>query len=299
MKDGKKITTINLTRGTTEGEVTSKARTFASFSEASAFAKSAALKRRCSVSVFQQGDKWLVDDIGKPKSLASETEIKAKPIAKNLIYGPSRPRRYGSITQRIADNRRRGGTRAELELERILRNVGGGAFRGRFRREWAYGGRWIVDFYFPEVRLGIEVDGSYHNTLQQRHRDQEREKALAMSGITIIRLENDEVFGDRESLLLKIHTGWRKAKIAYQQFSERTKPIQSRRIVPSRNSRQTNRVNAAPYNGGWTSLRQGESRVGDAYERVYVSEGIAGSRDEQRAMNKQQFSDMRKRSRGE
>lgn len=274
--------------------MTSTFRAFASFSEASAFAKSAALKRGCLVSVFQQGDKWLVDDIGKPKSLASETDIKAKPKS---VYRPSCPPRHGSITQRIADNRRRGGTRAELELERILRSVGGGAFRGRFRREWAYGGRWIVDFYFPEVRLGIEVDGSYHNTLQQRHRDREREKALAMSGITIMRLANDEVFGDRESLLLKIHAGWRKAKIAYQKFSEFNKSKQSRRIVPSRNSRQPNRVNAAaPYNGGWTSLKQGESRVGDAYEKVYVSEGIAGSRDEQRAMNKQQFIDMRKRS---
>lgn len=44
-------------------QMTSTFRAFASFSEASAFAKSAALERQCSVSVFQQSDKWLVEDL--------------------------------------------------------------------------------------------------------------------------------------------------------------------------------------------------------------------------------------------
>jgi very-short-patch-repair endonuclease len=279
--------------------MTSTFRAFASFSEASAFAKRAALERQCSVSVFQQGDKWLVEVLGILDSKASETNIAPKIAKPKLKYRPFLPRKCGSITQRIADSRRSGGTRAEIVLEHILLNVGGGMFRGRFQREWAYGGRWIVDFYFPEVRLGVEVDGGYHNHIAQQHRDKERENALAMSGITIIRLKNDEVFGDRESLLLKLHSGWRKAKIVSRKFSERTKPLQRRPIVPSRSPRQPNFVSAPPFNGGWTTLKQGENRVGDAYEKVYANEGIAGSRDEQRAMNKQQFSDMRKRSRGQ
>lgn len=282
-----------------EIQMTNTFRAFASFTEASAFAKSAALETQCSVSVFQQGDKWLVKVVGMRDSTASEKNIAPKIAKPKLKYCPFIPRKFGSITQRIADSRRSGGTRAEIELEHILLNVGSGWFRGRFQREWAYGGRWIVDFYFPEVRLGVEVDGGYHNHFAQQHRDKERESALAMSGITIIRLTNDEVFGDRQSLLLKLYSGWRKAKIASRKFSERTKPIQRRPIVPSRSLRQPNFGSAPPFNGGWTSLKQGENRVGDAYEKVYADEGIAGSRDEQRAMNKQQVTDMRKRSRGQ
>ncbi len=225
MKDGKKITTINLTRGTTEGEVTSKARTFASFSEASAFAKSAAIERRCSVSVFQQGDKWLVEVLGMLDATASEANIQSTIAKPKLNYRRLPPETFGSIAQSIVGNPRCQGTRAELELEHILCNVGGGMFRGRFQRDWEYGGRWIIGFYFPEVRLGIEIDGAYTNSSSQQHSDKEREEALARSGITIIRLASDEVLGERESLLFKLHSGWRKAKIASQQSSERKEPI--------------------------------------------------------------------------
>lgn len=279
--------------------MTNTFRAFASFSEASAFAKSAALESQYSVSVFQQGNKWLVKVLGMLDSTASEKNIAPKTAKPKLKYRPFIPRKLGSITQRIADSRRSGGTRAENELEHILLNVGGGKFRDRFQREWAYGGRWIVDFYFPEVRLGVEVDGGYHNHIAQQHRDKERESTLAKSGITIIRFTNDEVFGDRQSLLLKLLSGWRKAKIASRKFSELTKFIQHGQILPSRSQREQYVVSATPFNGGWTSLKQGKNRVGDAYEKVYISEGIAGNRDEQRAMNKQQFSDMRKRSRGQ
>lgn len=68
--------------------MTSKARTFASFSEASAFAKSAALKRRCSVSVFQQDDEWLVEELpskaSPTPSVPSPQEMDASSTATHL-----------------------------------------------------------------------------------------------------------------------------------------------------------------------------------------------------------------------
>jgi len=67
----------------------------------------------------------------------------------------------------IAAERREHPTRAERALAAILNEVNGGALEGRFRREWVCGGRWIVDFYFPEVRLPIEVDGGYHRSTFQ------------------------------------------------------------------------------------------------------------------------------------
>src|SRR3981081_3172884 len=54
-------------------------------------------------------------------------------------------------------------TRAEAELERVLNSLTGGILRGKFKREHVVSGKWIVDFFFPEIRLRIEVDGTVQN----------------------------------------------------------------------------------------------------------------------------------------
>ena len=211
-----------------------------------------------------------------------------------MTYRPPRTK-HASRTQCIADERRGGGTKAERKLERILNEVSDGVLRGRFQREWAYGGRWVVDFFFREVRLGIEVEGGYHRSLKQQLRDVERELALEQAGVTLVRVANEDVFGDREALLSKLRDGWRRAQVAYRAFHARNKPIQRRLVGTQASPRRTTRTSVA-YSGGWTSIKQGTTSVGDAFDKVLIDEGIAGTRDEQRAMNKQQFADMRKRS---
>jgi len=111
----------------------------------------------------------------------------------------------------IADERREHPTRAERALAAILNGLNEGALDGRFRREWVCGGRWIVDFYFPEVRLGIEVDGGYHRSTTQKGWDLFKEGGLESAGVTLLRLTNEEVFGDREPLLKKLRQAWRAA----------------------------------------------------------------------------------------
>jgi very-short-patch-repair endonuclease len=111
----------------------------------------------------------------------------------------------------IADERREHPTRAERTLAAILGGLNEGALDGRFRREWVCGGRWIVDFYFPEVRLGIEVDGGYHRSTVQRGWDLFKDGGLESAGVTVLRLTNEEVFGDRERLLGKLRQAWRTA----------------------------------------------------------------------------------------
>jgi len=113
--------------------------------------------------------------------------------------------------QKIADERREHPTRAERALEAILNGLNASALAGRFRREWVCGGRWIVDFYFPEVRLAIEVDGGYHRATPQRSRGLFKEAVLGSAGITLVRVTNDEVFGDRGRLLGKLRQAWRAA----------------------------------------------------------------------------------------
>jgi very-short-patch-repair endonuclease len=170
-----------------------------------------------------------------------------------------RPTKHASPTQRIADNRRRGGTNAERELERILNEVNGGALRGRFQREWAYGGRWIVDFFFRELRLGIEVEGGYHRSLKQQLRDIDRELTLEQLGVTLVRIANEDVFGDRNALLNKLRDSWRRAQIAHREFSERSKSVQRRRLAAPPAKIRRKQSPSVAYSGGWTSIKQGHN----------------------------------------
>jgi len=108
----------------------------------------------------------------------------------------------------IAAERREHPTRAERALAAILNEVNGGALEGRFRREWVCGGRWIVDFYFPEVRLAIEVDGGYHRSTFQLGWDLFKAAELESAGLTLLRLTNQEVLGDRARLHGKLRHAW-------------------------------------------------------------------------------------------
>lgn len=118
-----------------------------------------------------------------------------------------------ALEQRLAaaDARRLDPTPAEAELERILREVGGGALAGEFRREWPVG-TWVVDFWFPDLRLAIEVDGGYHRAQSRWRLDWLKTTQLEAQGITLLRLANAEVFGDRERLLARLRSAWRRAR---------------------------------------------------------------------------------------
>jgi very-short-patch-repair endonuclease len=111
-----------------------------------------------------------------------------------------------------SEKRRDNPTRAEAELQRVLNSLSGGALRGKFKREHVVSGKWIVDFFFPEIRLAIEVDGSVHNTQVQRAKDLKKDSDCRRFDITVLRLRNGEIFGDREWLIKKLRAGWREAK---------------------------------------------------------------------------------------
>mgnify|MGYP000875158092 CR=1 FL=1 len=62
----------------------------------------------------------------------------------------------------------------------------------RFRRQYIVAG-FIIDFYCPKLRLGIEVDGEIHNLDDNRIRDLERENIISQYNINIIRFTNKEI----------------------------------------------------------------------------------------------------------
>ena len=114
-----------------------------------------------------------------------------------------RPRR----TQKYAQERKKIHTLAEKEFERILCSL---RLVGKFEREWAFK-NWILDFYFREKRLGVEIDGSYHESPKQSARDALKTRDCERAGITILRLTNAEVFGNRDRPIEKLRVAWRMA----------------------------------------------------------------------------------------
>src|SRR5688572_9690432 len=53
-----------------------------------------------------------------------------------------------------------------------------------FRRQHPLGG-FIADFYCPQAKLAVEVDGGIHHTPQQAAYDRDRDTAFALMGVTV------------------------------------------------------------------------------------------------------------------
>lgn len=114
---------------------------------------------------------------------------------------------YGSRTQRYAEENRRRKTEAEVHLDEFLHGLDGGVFRGQYVCQWAFGGKWILDVYFPRLRLGFEVDGGYHERPDRKEKDRLKARACADIGITLIRFTNDEITrGDRDALAARVRS---------------------------------------------------------------------------------------------
>ena len=73
----------------------------------------------------------------------------------------------------------------------------------RFRRQHAVG-RVVLDFYCPAQKLAIEVDGGVHDEPVQAERDAERTKFLVSMGIQVLRIRNEEILTDVDSVLKRI-----------------------------------------------------------------------------------------------
>jgi very-short-patch-repair endonuclease len=43
-----------------------------------------------------------------------------------------------------------------------------------FKVQHVASGDWIIDFFFPEIRLGVEIDGSVHRMSDQIERDKQK-----------------------------------------------------------------------------------------------------------------------------
>ncbi len=71
----------------------------------------------------------------------------------------------------------------------------------KFRRQYP-AGSYILDFYCPEVKVGVEIDGPVHESRQAQ--DVHRDKWLAARGVTTLRFSSELVYEDIEIALAAI-----------------------------------------------------------------------------------------------
>jgi very-short-patch-repair endonuclease len=60
---------------------------------------------------------------------------------------------------------------------------------------------YVVDFYCPEIKLAIEIDGDSHFTEKGIEQDEIRTKLINSLNIKILRFTNDGIYNNLESAL--------------------------------------------------------------------------------------------------
>ncbi len=64
--------------------------------------------------------------------------------------------------------------------------------------------QFVLDFYFPEAKLAIEIDGSSHFKDAVQEYDNERQKHIETFGIYFLRFTNYDVHQNLEGVLISI-----------------------------------------------------------------------------------------------
>jgi len=79
----------------------------------------------------------------------------------------------------------------------------------KFRRQYSIG-KYIVDFYCPEYRLVIEIDGdSHYGDVEARTGDFARQKYIESLGLKVLRFTNLEIYNNLQLVLEVIYNNIR------------------------------------------------------------------------------------------
>ena len=70
----------------------------------------------------------------------------------------------------------------------------------KFRQQHGMG-PYVLDFYCPELRLCIEVDGEIHDLPENKEKDRERTIFLNQNRIEVIRFRNEEINENIEDVI--------------------------------------------------------------------------------------------------
>ena len=120
---------------------------------------------------------------------------------------PNQPIHNKKELKKLRKELRNNLTPAEARFWKMLKNK---QLEGKkFRRQHSID-NFIVDFYCPEEKLVIELDGNVHFNLISENYDFERDKILKSYGIEVLRFENKMVFNQSEIVLNAIKEKFKK-----------------------------------------------------------------------------------------
>jgi very-short-patch-repair endonuclease len=127
--------------------------------------------------------------------ISQQDSPRRKESANNIVIG----QKVTSVKVQRAKELRHQMTQEEKILWQYLR---ANRLNGlHFRRQQIIDG-FIADFYCHTARLVIEVDGQIHQ--QQAEYDAERDRALSARGLRLLRIKNEHVRQNLDSVLARI-----------------------------------------------------------------------------------------------
>ncbi len=109
------------------------------------------------------------------------------------------PVEYGLLKANARNNRKEM-TEAEAIFWQYARSCG---LSEKCRRQYIIGD-FIVDFFFRQSKVIIEIDGEYHATGEQKEADLTRQKWLEARGYTILRFTNEQIIKEIEYVITTI-----------------------------------------------------------------------------------------------
>lgn len=81
---------------------------------------------------------------------------------------------------------------------------------------------YILDFFDTKHGLCIEVDGGVHTDPNQQKWDERRTAALARYGVKVLRIRNERIFNEAETVMREIEAAWRcGAEVSLPKYRQR------------------------------------------------------------------------------
>jgi very-short-patch-repair endonuclease len=110
---------------------------------------------------------------------------------------------YGLLKENAKANRNN-----LTEAESVFWNIAKtGGLGQKCRRQYIIG-QYIVDFFFRQSMLIVEIDGGYHFTEEQQRKDTIRQDWLEHMGYKVLRFTNEEVMFDTDRVIENIKTNF-------------------------------------------------------------------------------------------
>ncbi len=109
---------------------------------------------------------------------------------------------YNKNLKEFANELRNHSTKAEVIIWTVLLKARKTGYRCLRQRPIS---RFIADFFFPELKLLLEIDGYSHTIEERVINDSERDKELVKLGYKTIRILDQHVFEDLENVQRTIY----------------------------------------------------------------------------------------------